>query len=107
MAVGSIRISPTGSDTDTGATVTVHLHGDLTTGTLSDLCRALIDTIMRRKPARIIIDVREVTAMDACLIGTLRAAHDLAQDVQLPMTVDSAGSPVAEQLTREHLSEAA
>jgi anti-anti-sigma regulatory factor len=97
MAVGEILISPTGS------TVTITLTGDIGTGMAGRLRPALINIIMHRRPNRIVIDLRAVTAIEAEVIGTLRAARDLAQDVNLSLAFESAGSPVATMIVDTEL----
>ncbi|MGC9671517.1 hypothetical protein ACNTMW_33860 [Planosporangium sp. 12N6] len=97
MAVGTILVSPTGQDS---SAVAVHLLGDVDTAACADLRSTLIDMIMRSKPALILIDLREATAVDACVIGTLQAAYELACDADLLFAVDGNDSPVAAEFCR-------
>lgn len=77
-----IAVNSTGPD-DT--CVTVRLTGDIDTAITHRLRHVLVDVIMRRRPARIVVDLRGVTTMDSAAIGTLRAAHQAAHDVHLTL----------------------
>lgn len=85
------------------STIVVRLSGDLDDSTVPGLRRTLIDVIMRRRPARIVIDVREVTEIDSVAIGTLRAACDMASDAHLVVGVRAGRSPVVDRLTAADL----
>ena len=98
--MGSVVVERTVSDR---SAVTVRLRGDVDTVAGAHLRPVLVDMLMREKPARILIDLRHATALDASVLGTLRAAHELARDAKLIMTFASAGSRVAQQLVLQGL----
>ncbi|NJC72014.1 STAS domain-containing protein [Planosporangium thailandense] len=100
MAVGNVLVSPTCPDS---SAVAVRLQGEIDAAAGADLRSILIDVIMHCRPARILIDLREVTAVDASVIGTLQAAYDLARDADLAFAIDSDGSPLAAELGRMDL----
>jgi anti-anti-sigma factor len=88
--MGRVPVNSTGPN---NSLVTVHLYGDIDLATSGHLRTVLAEVIMQRKPARIVVDLCEVTALDSSAIGTLRAAYDAAHDVHRTLVFrDPAGS---------------
>ena len=98
MAAGHIR-----SALSADATLTVRLAGDIDDDITGDLRTMLVDSIMRRRSPRIVVDVSAVTALTPGAIGTLRAARHVATDVHLVLVVQPAGAVVGEELRRNGL----
>jgi anti-anti-sigma factor len=84
-AVGSIVISPIESDQ---SGVAVELRGDMDAAAAGALRRIFVQMILQQRPTRILVDLREVTVLDALVIGTLQAAGDLARDAHLAFTFE-------------------
>ena len=98
VAVGGIQVHPAGTH---HTTTIVEVSGDIDANIANDLRGVLVHLIMLRKPSRIVVDLRGVTGLDSSAIGTLRAAHDVAQDVQVVLVFHTSGSPVAGQLDHD------
>ncbi len=100
--MGAIHMNTTGTPL---STVTIHAAGNIDATTAEQLRHALIDVIMRRRPTSFVVDLNAVTAIDAASIGTLRAAHSAAEDVNLRMVFRTARSPLSEQMRREGIND--
>jgi anti-anti-sigma factor len=83
------------------AAVTVLVRGDMDAATGDDLRSVLVDVIMHRRPARFVIDLEGVTAVDSATIGLLHAARTTAEDVEVALEFRTAGSPVRGVLDRD------
>jgi anti-anti-sigma regulatory factor len=100
VAMGGIHVNTTG----TLDVITMSAYGEIGTDNAADLRRLLVEVIMHRRPSRLIIDLDAVTAVDAAVIGTLRAAHATAQDMDLNIAFRTSGSPISEQLHNDGIS---
>jgi anti-anti-sigma factor len=68
----------------------------------TDQRRTLVQTIMRERTRRLVVDLDDVTTMDPQTIGVLRAAAATAEDMNHAIVFHTSGSPMAEQLRRRH-----
>jgi len=82
-------------------TLVVRAIGAIDQDTTDQLRRTLVQTIMRERTRRLVVDLDDVTAVDPQTIGVLRAAAATAQDVNRIIVFHTSGSPMAEQLRRE------
>jgi anti-anti-sigma factor len=82
-------------------TVVVRAIGAIDQDTTDQLRRTLVQTIMRERTRRLVVDLDDVTTVDPQTIGVLRAAAATAQDVNRIIVFHTSGSPMAEQLRRE------
>jgi len=82
-------------------TVVVRATGAIDQATTDQLRRTLVQTIMRERTRRLVVDLDDVTTVDPQTIGVLRAAAATAQDVNRIIVFHTSGSPMAEQLRRE------
>jgi anti-anti-sigma regulatory factor len=96
--MGGIQVNTTGTGEPT---TTMRAYGEIDTEAATNLRHLLIDVIMRRRPRCLIIDLDGVTAVDPAAIGTLRAAHTTAQDMDLPVVFRTSGSPISAQLQED------
>lgn len=94
--MGSIVISPIEPEK---SGVAVELRGDMDADAAAALRRIFVEMILHQRPARILVDLREVTVLDALVIGTLQAAGDLARDAELALTFDGSGPLAADHPT--------
>jgi anti-anti-sigma factor len=78
--------------------VSVELSGDINGPATGLLCRALADAIMRRRPERVLVDLRGATFLDPGAVGALLAAVDAADDVRIDLTVCNPSPDLAAQL---------
>ena len=70
-----------------------------------DLRQILLDLLLHSRPDRILIDLKAVTAVDGLVIGALRAACEIAQDVHLLLAAavrDRLVGPRLGSVIREH-----
>jgi anti-anti-sigma factor len=82
-------------------TIVVRAIGAIDQDTTDRLRRTLVQTIMRERTRRLVVDLDDVTTVDPQTIGVLRAAAATAQDVNRIIVFHTSGSPMAEQLRRE------
>jgi anti-anti-sigma factor len=94
--VGGIRVNETGSAGNT--VVTVQVSAEVGADTAGELRGALVGAILRRRPARIVVDLQAVSVLDSASVGTLSAAYDAARDVDLNLVLHSPGAAVSDQL---------
>jgi anti-anti-sigma factor len=94
--VGDVLISETGPTGNT--VVTVRVRGEVDTDTGGELRGVLVGAILRRKPARIVVDLQAVSLLDPAAVGTLSAAYDAASDVHLTLVLHTTGTAVCDQL---------
>lgn len=93
--MGDILIKETNVDK---TRVTVRMRGEVDADTASDMRGVLVDMILRRKPAQIVLDLQDVTAIDSTALGALSAAYEAAADLGQPLAYHTAGSAVCDQL---------
>ncbi|HLL66887.1 MAG TPA: STAS domain-containing protein [Micromonosporaceae bacterium] len=79
-------------------TVVVDLRGELDLA-INDALRALlVDTAIRVRPPRIVVDMLHVTFVDSTGIGALAAGYNAAQSTGVSFTVRHLAPFVAKQL---------
>jgi anti-anti-sigma regulatory factor len=83
-----------------GVVMTVHIRADASSETVDELRSVLVRAILRRRPARIVIDLDGPATVDSAIVGTLRAAYEAACDVHVPLVLHS-GAPVRTHLLHE------
>jgi anti-anti-sigma factor len=86
------------------AVVSVELSGAITVTATCLLREALIDVIMRQRPPRVLIDLRNTTFLDPTAIGALLAAADAADDLRVDLSVCNPNPALAMQLASTGLS---
>jgi anti-anti-sigma factor len=76
------------------SSLTIHLRGDIDETAAAHLRRELVEALVHHRPARVLVDLRGVTSLDASAVGSLRAAGDIAGDVGVALSLDGTGSPI-------------
>lgn len=89
---GTINWTPDG-------TLVVQSHGSLDAGDAVDLRLTLVHAIRTVRPLRLVLDLRDVTALDPINAETLAAACRLGDDHQVAVFVHAATPALARQLT--------
>ena len=84
--------------TAAGSLVTVEVDGNAHVDMARELRSVLVEVILRRRPARIVIDLHAVASLDSAAIGTLNAAYDAACDVDLVLVIHGLAPALADQL---------
>ncbi|WP_239088353.1 STAS domain-containing protein [Planosporangium mesophilum] len=84
-------------------TTTIALDGEFDVGAADELRRTLVETIMRHRPRRVVVDLGAVTFMDSTCIGTLVAGYHTACDVGVDLTVTDAKPFLAQVLATSGL----
>src|SRR5262245_43650679 len=92
--MGNVRVN-TGS-----RAVTVQATGNLDDAAADRLRHAIVAMLVRPRPARLIVDLDGVTAIDATTIGALQAAGRSAADLNIDLVFRTAASPLADHLDR-------
>jgi anti-anti-sigma factor len=98
VAVSEVFVDETGRVDET--VLTVRVPGGLGGDAVDELREALVDAIVRRRPARVVVDLRAVTALDSAAVGTLSAAYDAACDMRLILVLRTSSAAVIDQLHR-------
>jgi anti-anti-sigma regulatory factor len=78
--------------------VVVELRGDIGPQSTGLLCRALVDAVLRRRPALVVLDMRRTRRIDPQGVGAVIAGRDLAADRDTPVIVHRPNPGVARQL---------
>jgi hypothetical protein len=78
--------------------VVVELRGDIGPQAVGLLCRALVDAVMHRRPALVVLDMRHARRIDPQGVGAVIAGRDLAADRGTPVIVHRPNPGVARQL---------
>ncbi|MEJ3743921.1 STAS domain-containing protein [Actinomycetes bacterium KLBMP 9797] len=81
--MSSLSVNMTESD---HPSVIMRLAGDIDDAATTQLRRALVDAIVHRRAAQVVVDLCLVTHLDPTAIGTLYAAYGAALDVDVPLT---------------------
>ena len=80
--IQSCRLSP--------STVQIDLYGPIEGDAVDTLRDALVDVLMRQRPARVVVDASDATYLAPVALGSLAAASDTATD--LGITLDIIGA---------------
>jgi anti-anti-sigma factor len=83
---------------DDGSLV-IHPGGSLDAEQVAELRRTLVYAVRHLRPARLVLDLHDVGAVDPLALGTLAAACDLGDDQHVAVFLDNSSSAVAAQLT--------
>jgi anti-anti-sigma factor len=78
--------------------VTVQVIGELDRDAAGELRTTLVYVILRRRPARVVVDLQTMTRLDSTMVGALSAAYDAACDLQLTLVLYTANARVSDQL---------
>ncbi|HKT00627.1 MAG TPA: STAS domain-containing protein [Rugosimonospora sp.] len=81
-------------------TTVIALRGDIDQAETDHLRHALVGTLMRRRPRRIVVDLTRATTLDPTAIGALRAAQDSARDLDIALDVRRPSHAMTAALTR-------
>lgn len=74
------------------ATAYITAHGEIT-GSASDEFRSvLVTALMRRHPARIVVDLSDTSSLDSVSLGSLSAASDAASDLGIAFDIVGFGT---------------
>jgi anti-anti-sigma factor len=79
-------------------TTVIALRGEIGESLAPQLRHALAETLVRRRPRRIVVDLNGVTALDATAIGVLLGAQDSAVDLHVVLAVRRANQAMAADL---------
>jgi anti-anti-sigma factor len=90
-------------DVDHGV-VTIVVHGILDDHTADRLRRTLAGVIVRERPQRLVVDLSGVTSIDDSGIGTLVAARQAADDVDVELSLHRPNPALAETLATNGLN---
>jgi anti-anti-sigma factor len=82
----------------------VELAGAVDLPSTSRLQHMLVDVLLRHRPARVIIDLRDATFLDPTAVGVLLAAADTADDLRVALSVCNPNPDLADQLLQSGLS---
>jgi anti-anti-sigma factor len=85
------------------AVVSVEVSGAINVTATSLLREALIDVIMRKRPACVLVDLRDATFLDPTAVGALLAAADAADDLRVNLAVCNPNPDLAAQLANTGL----
>lgn len=85
---------------DSGAdgSLIISLRGALGDDRAVELRQSVVHAVRHLRPLRLILDLREVSAVDAINVGTLAAACHLGDDHQVAVFVDNSLPAIADQL---------
>jgi anti-anti-sigma factor len=78
--------------------VVVELRGDIGPKATALLCRALVDAVLHRQPALVVLDMRRTRRIDPQGVGAVLAGRDVAADHDTDMIVHRPSPVVARQL---------
>jgi anti-anti-sigma factor len=79
-------------------TTVIVLRGDIGETHTNRLRQVLVETIMRRRPRRIVVDLTEATVLDPTAIGALLAVQDSAPDLHIALNVRRPNAAVTADL---------
>jgi anti-anti-sigma factor len=85
-------------------TTVIALCGDIGETGTDQLRHTLVQTLMRRRPRRIVVDLTKATALDPTAIGVLLAAQDSAPDLDIALQVRRPNHAMTADLTRHGLT---
>ncbi|MBU2668015.1 STAS domain-containing protein [Actinoplanes bogorensis] len=85
-------------DTRPDGTVVIQPHGRLGTEDATELRHLLVQTIRHDRPARLTIDLADVTRLDPISLGTIAAACHLGDDQRVAVELANVTADVATQL---------
>jgi anti-anti-sigma regulatory factor len=91
-SVLEVRTSPDGS-------VVITPHGVVGLDTAVELRQVLVHTVRRVRPLRLILDLTDVPELDPINVGSVVAACELGDDLQVAVFVHNPLPVLAEQLT--------
>jgi anti-anti-sigma regulatory factor len=78
--------------------VVVELRGDIGPQATGLLCRALVDAVLHRRSALVVLDMRRTRRIDPQGVGAVVAGRDVAADQDTVMIVHRPSAGVARQL---------
>lgn len=78
--------------------VVVELRGDIGLAATAELRHALVSALLRRRPVRVVVDMRRVRQVAAEGIGTVVAGREVAADRDVVMVIHRPTAMVAGQL---------
>jgi anti-sigma B factor antagonist len=87
-------------------TAAVEVRGELDLSICDQLKRVLVDTAIRLRPPRIVVDLGLVTFIDSTGIGALAAGHNAARRIGIDFVVRHPTDFVSRQLRSMGLYEA-
>lgn len=87
------------SAVDPDGTLVIRLPNLLGPDQAVELRLMLVHALRRTRPARLILDLRDLGDVDAINLGTLAAAWQLGDDYQVAVFLDHATVTMAERLT--------
>jgi anti-anti-sigma factor len=85
-------------------TTVIVLRGDIGETNTNRLRQALVETLVRRRPRRIVVDLTDATVLDPTAIGALLAVQDSASDLHIALDVRRPNAVVTADLTGHGLS---
>jgi anti-anti-sigma regulatory factor len=85
--------------TSADGSVVITLHGSVGLDKAVELRQVLVHTVRRIRPLRLILDLSDVPDLDPINLGSVVAACDLGDDLQVAVFVHNPTSALAEQLT--------
>jgi anti-anti-sigma factor len=80
------------------AVISLELSGAIDEPSTSELQHVLVDLLLRRRPDRVVIDLRRTTFLDPTAVGVLLAAVDTADDVRVGLSLCNPSPHLANQL---------
>jgi anti-anti-sigma factor len=84
--------------TDVDGTLVVQPHGAVDADCATLLRRMLVRAVRHTRPIFLVIDLSDVSSVDAINLGTLTALCDVADDQQVRVLLDGATAALAVQL---------
>jgi anti-anti-sigma factor len=84
-------------------TTVIVLCGDIDEPNTRRLRHALVQTLLRRRPRRIVVDLTRATTLDATAIGALVAAHESAPDLDIALHLRRPNQATTADLARHGL----
>jgi anti-anti-sigma factor len=84
--------------TDSDGSVVVQPHGLMDDACAIHFRQILVHAVRRVRPLRLILDLGDVSTLDAINVGTLAALCDLADDHHVIVFMDNSSAAIAHQL---------
>jgi len=79
-------------------TLIIELHGELDIAVNDALRDMLVDTINRRRPARVVVTMRHVAFVDSTGLGALIAGYNAARDAGVTFEVREVAAFIEQQM---------
>jgi anti-anti-sigma factor len=79
--------------------VVIRPHGAVDVDVATELRQALVHSVRRLRPSRLVVDLSDASDLDSINVGTLAAACDLGDDHRVAVFVENSTAEVAADLT--------